>query len=63
MLYRITPAGLVHLDSTEGVPGRRYRQRRERGGDFREAKIYNGIAVRKGWYIHPRTGERIEADF
>ena len=23
--YRITRAGLVHLDSTEGVPGRRYR--------------------------------------
>ncbi len=26
VLYRITCAGLVHLDSTEGVPGRRYRQ-------------------------------------
>ncbi len=25
VLYRITRAGLVHLDSTEGVPGRRYR--------------------------------------
>ena len=26
VLYLITRAGLVHLDSTEGVPGRRYRQ-------------------------------------
>ena len=25
MLYRITRARLVHLDATEGVPGRRYR--------------------------------------
>lgn len=25
VLYRITRRGLVHLDSTEGVPGRRYR--------------------------------------
>jgi hypothetical protein len=33
------------------------------GGDFREAEIINGKAVRKGWYIHPKTGERIETDF
>ena len=33
------------------------------GGDFREARIINGKAVRKGWYIHPRTGERFETDF
>ena len=26
VVYRITRAGLVHLDATEGVPGRRYRQ-------------------------------------
>lgn len=26
VMYRITRAGLVHLDATEGVPGRRYRQ-------------------------------------
>ena len=25
VLYKITRAGLVHLDATEGVPGRRYR--------------------------------------
>ncbi len=33
------------------------------GGDFREAEIFNGKAVRMGWYIHPKTGERIETDF
>jgi len=33
------------------------------GGDFREADIENGKVVRKGWYIHPKTGERIETDF
>lgn len=33
------------------------------GGDFREADIVNGIAVRKGWYIHPKTGQKIETDF
>jgi hypothetical protein len=33
------------------------------GGDFREAEIYNGKAVRNGWYIHPKTGERTETDF
>lgn len=33
------------------------------GGDFREAEIVNGIAVRKGWYIHPKTGQKIETDF
>ena len=33
------------------------------GGDFQEAYIYNGKVLRKGWYTHPRTGERIETDF
>lgn len=33
------------------------------GGDFQEAYIYQGKILRKGWYIHPRTGERIETDF
>ena len=33
------------------------------GGDFREADIFNGKVVRKGWYIHPKTGQRIETDF
>lgn len=33
------------------------------GGDFNEAKIYNGQVIAKGWYIHPKTGQKIEADF
>lgn len=33
------------------------------GGDFREAEVFNGIAVRKGWYIHPKTGQKIETEF
>ena len=33
------------------------------GGDFREAKIYGGQVVRKGWYIEPKTGKKIETDF
>lgn len=33
------------------------------GGDFREAEIVDGKAVRKGWYIHPKNGQRIETDF
>lgn len=32
------------------------------GGDFREALIFNGKPERKGWYIHPKTGELIETD-
>ena len=40
------------------------------GGDFREAHmVYEGDPMNptrrweKGWYIHPKTGERIETDF
>ena len=33
------------------------------GGDFREAQIFNGKPVRKGWYIDRRTGRRIETDY
>jgi hypothetical protein len=33
------------------------------GGDFQEAYIYNGKVLRKGWYIHPKTGERFETDY
>ncbi len=33
------------------------------GGDFREAQIFNGKPVRKGWYIDRRSGQRIETDY
>ena len=33
------------------------------GGDFREARLRDGQVVRKGWYIHPKTQEKIETDY
>ena len=33
------------------------------GGDFREADIENGKVLRKGWYIDPKTRQKIETDF
>lgn len=32
------------------------------GGDFREAKIYNGQVVERGWYIN-KSGQRVETDY
>jgi hypothetical protein len=32
------------------------------GGDFQEADIVDGKPVRKGWYIDPKTKQRIETD-
>ena len=44
VLYRISRADLIHLDSTEGVPGRRYRQlwceAEDREGNRVEAVTY-----------------------
>ena len=45
VLYRITRAGLLHLDSTEGVPGRRYRHL------WVDAKDSEGRALRAVTYI------------
>lgn len=33
------------------------------GGDFCEARIVDGKAVKKGWYIDKKTGQKIETDF
>lgn len=33
------------------------------GGDFQEARIFNGKVMRKGWYIDKQTGLKIETDF
>jgi hypothetical protein len=33
------------------------------GGDFREADIFDGKPVRKGWYIDKKTGQKIETEF
>lgn len=32
------------------------------GGDFKEAKIFNGKVVQKGWYID-KNGQKIETDY
>lgn len=32
------------------------------GGDFQEARIFNGAVVRKGWYID-KNGQKIETDY
>lgn len=32
------------------------------GGDFCEAQMVNGKLLRKGWYLHPVTGKRIETE-
>ena len=45
VLYRITRAGLLHLDATEGVPGRRYRHLEL---DVQDAK---GTTVRAVTYV------------
>ena len=45
VLYRITRADLLHLDSTEGVPGRRYRHL------WVEAEDIGGTALRAVTYI------------
>lgn len=46
VLYRITRSDLVHLDSTEGVPGRRYRQlwADAEDGDGRSLKAVTYVA-------------------
>lgn len=33
------------------------------GGDFEEAKIYNGKVVGKGWYIDKKTGQKVWTDY
>jgi hypothetical protein len=52
-------AKLGEPDNPEGPPQRYWLS----GGDFREAYIFNGKVVRKGWYIDKKTGQKIETDF
>lgn len=62
---RIHPDGpLIGWDLERGIgtgpDGSRYHHA---GGDFQEAYIYQGTVLRKGWFIHPKTGHRIETDY
>lgn len=48
-------------ESLPGGGGRRYSLH---GGDFKRRQTdINGKVVEKGWYTHPKTGQRIETDF
>lgn len=62
---RIHPEGVLLGWDLQGPPGTgpSWGNYTMAGGDFQEAEIYNGKALRMGWYIHPRTKERIETDF
>lgn len=51
--FKLDKDGYAYVTDEDNLPG----------GDFREAKIFNGKVVRKGWYIDPKTGQRIETDF
>ncbi len=62
---RIHPDGpLIGWDLERGVgTGPDGSKFHHAGGDFQEAYIYNGKVLRKGWFIHPKTGQRIETDY
>ncbi|MBW0168765.1 MAG: hypothetical protein KXJ61_00910 [Hydrogenophaga sp.] len=62
---RIHPDGVLLGWDLQGPPGTgpNYGKYTMAGGDFQEADIYNGKALRMGWYIHPKTTERIETPF
>lgn len=62
---RIHPDGVLLGWDLQGPPGTgpNYGKYTMAGGDFQEADIYNGKALRMGWYIHPKTKERIETPF
>ena len=62
---RIHPDGpLIGWDLERGVgTGPDGSKFHHAGGDFQEAYIYNGKVLRKGWFIHPKTGHRIETDY
>ena len=61
---RIHPDGpLIGWDLERGVgTGPDGSKFHHAGGDFQEAYIYQGEVLRKGWFIHPKTGQRIETD-
>jgi hypothetical protein len=46
-------------DNPDGPPQRYWLS----GGDFREAYVFNGKVVRKGWYIDKKTGQKVETEF
>lgn len=60
--FRLHPEGVLFGWDIERISGGLPRHSMA-GGDFQEADIFNGRAVRKGWYLDPKTGRRIETEF
>jgi hypothetical protein len=62
--FRLHDEGvLLAWDVQELIPGNGIWTYSMQGGDFRSVTIRNNQIVEKGWYIHPKTGQRIETDF
>jgi hypothetical protein len=65
--FRLHPEGVLFgWDMELRVPmgnGQNMIQHEAPDGDFVEAYIYNGKAEKLGWYIHPKTKERVVTDF
>ena len=63
--FRIHDEGvLLAWAVEESLPGGGGRRFSLHGGDFKRRQTdINGKIVEKGWYIHPKTGQKIETDF
>lgn len=60
--FRLRPDGVLFGWDIERISGGLPRHSMA-GGDFQKADIFNGRAVRKGWYVDPKTGRRLETEF
>ncbi|MCZ6860402.1 MAG: gamma-glutamylcyclotransferase [Alphaproteobacteria bacterium] len=58
VLYRITRADLVHLDTTEGVPGRRYRHLWAEAEDLKGRRILSVTYIADGNKTDGRPSSR-----
>jgi hypothetical protein len=59
-IFREIPYEERRRSFAAGIPAESYDMA---GGDFREAYIFNGTPIRKGWYIDKKTGQKVETDF
>jgi hypothetical protein len=62
--FRLHDEGvLLAWDVQELPPGDGIWRYSMQGGDFRSVTVRDKKVVEKGWYIHPKTGQRIATDF
>ena len=62
--FRLHDEGvLLAWDVQELPPGDGIWRYSMQGGDFKSPVMRDGQLVQKGWYIHPKNRQRIEADF